>query len=149
MSLERTEKAAFDSFFIILQQQVSYIKKVDPGSSPCRSPTRAPANSKPTPNKGASWKPTSTPNKGLTPQKSFKESIEEKAAQMGRKPISGDGLPPRAPSTRYKSILNACEKKSGWNTAYWLDIVSTLVDQCLTICICLDFCLDLVTYWGF
>ncbi|XP_052230360.1 anillin-like isoform X2 [Dreissena polymorpha] len=60
--------------------QVSNIKKVDPGS-----------------NKGPTWKPTGTPNKGLTPQKSFKESIEERASQMGRGKAV-EGLPPRPPA---------------------------------------------------
>jgi hypothetical protein len=76
---------------------------VDPGS-PSHSPTRPAGSMKPTgtPNKGATWKPSGTPNKGLTPQKSFKDSIEEKAAQMGRKPSGSEGLPPRPPAGNAK-----------------------------------------------
>lgn len=72
---------------------------MDPGS-PSHSPAKASNTLKPngTPNKGATWKPSGAPSKGLTPQKSFKESIEEKAAQMGRKPSGGEGLPPRPPT---------------------------------------------------
>lgn len=82
--------------------QVSYIKKIEPGS-PVSSPAKQSVSLKPggTPTKGATWKPTGTPNKGLTPQKSFKESIEEKAALMSRRtgPVAtGEGLPPKPPS---------------------------------------------------
>ncbi|KAL4234023.1 hypothetical protein ACF0H5_005677 [Mactra antiquata] len=80
--------------------QVSYIKKVDPGSSPSKSPTRTGSNLKPsiTPNKGATWKPSGSTNKPLTSQKSFKECIEEKAAEMGKKTVAVDYLPPKAPN---------------------------------------------------
>ncbi|XP_060601507.1 anillin-like isoform X2 [Ruditapes philippinarum] len=91
--------------------KVSYIKKVDPGS-PSHSPTRPAGSMKPTgtPNKGATWKPSGTPNKGLTPQKSFKDSIEEKAAQMGRKPSGSEGLPPRPPAGNTRSPVNSPSK---------------------------------------
>jgi len=73
--------------------QVSSIKKVDPG-------TPGPVKPAGTPGKGAGWR--TTPNKGLTTQKSFKESIEEKAALMARKGSNSsngaEGLPPRPPA---------------------------------------------------
>ena len=82
---------------------MSYTKKVDPSCSPKSTPSKPVSSIKSgsTPNKVTPWKPSNTPNKGLTPQKSFKDSIEEKAAQIGRKGSSQgeDGLPPKPPTT--------------------------------------------------
>lgn len=85
---------------------MSYIKKIEPGSP--NQPPAKPLNSLKVAgtSKGATWKPLGTPNKGLTPQKSFKESIEERAAQMGQRTKAGacgteepqGGLPPKPPS---------------------------------------------------
>ncbi|XP_053401125.1 anillin-like isoform X2 [Mercenaria mercenaria] len=96
--------------------KVSYIKKVDPGS-PGHSPTRPSGSLKPagTPNRGATWKPSGTPNKGLTPQKSFKDSIEEKAAQLGRKPSGSEGLPPRPPTGNTRSPVKPVNSPSKTN----------------------------------
>lgn len=59
--------------------QVSHIKKVDPGaSSPTKSPLKTPAPVNKTPN---------IKNKNLTPHKSFKDSIAEKAGQLKSSPV--------------------------------------------------------------
>ncbi|KAK3597580.1 hypothetical protein CHS0354_018176 [Potamilus streckersoni] len=69
--------------------QVSYVKKVDPGLSPQRSPTKD------------SLKPVSTPSKPktmVTSCESFKDSIIERAHQIraGQSPVHT--LPPKPPS---------------------------------------------------
>ncbi|XP_060079914.1 anillin-like isoform X2 [Ylistrum balloti] len=59
--------------------KVAHIKKVDPGSSsPTKSPLKTPAPVDKTPNKK---------NKNLTPHKSFKDSIVEKAGQLKSSPV--------------------------------------------------------------
>ncbi|XP_033753795.1 anillin-like [Pecten maximus] len=59
--------------------QVAHIKKVDPGaSSPTKSPLKTPAPVNKTPN---------VKNKNLTPHKSFKDSIVEKAGQLKSSPV--------------------------------------------------------------
>ncbi|KAL3859739.1 hypothetical protein ACJMK2_009937 [Sinanodonta woodiana] len=69
--------------------QVSYVKKVDPGLSPQRSPTKD------------NLKPVFTPSKSktaVTSCESFKDSITERANQIrtGQSPVHS--LPPRPPS---------------------------------------------------
>ncbi|OWF52128.1 anillin-like isoform X3 [Mizuhopecten yessoensis] len=59
--------------------QVAHIKKVDPGAcSPTKSPMRTPAPVNKTP---------AAKNKNLTPRKSFKDSIVEKAGQLKNSPV--------------------------------------------------------------
>ncbi|WAR12925.1 ANLN-like protein [Mya arenaria] len=89
--------------------KVSSIKKVDPG-------TPGPMKPSGTPSKAASWKTNGTPNKGLTPQKSFKDSIEERASQMGRgkgSTSSADGLPPKPPTSSTSRSPQRTPSKAG------------------------------------